>query len=334
MIADRSPRVSVIIPVYNTEKYVGEAIESILAQTFTDFELIIVDDGSSDGSPEIIREYEGHDARIRVIRFARNAGEWKARSAGLAAARGEFIAWQDSDDISLPERLEKQARFLQANPDTGAVGVYARVVTEDLQPTYDREPPAGHAEIILNHYVGVFTAAFVHASMMLRRNLLLEAGDYDESLRYGADCDLLTRLLGRTRFANIAEPLYVYRRRPGQDTAHDNPQVDRDLLQVRHRRYERIIGARVSLDSLDRLYRIRKWSKLTWRERRAAKRDITRLIDAFIAAGWVDAGDRPRLIAVMNRQLELVSPRLWQMLCHWYRHRIKRHLASTERFSK
>ena len=140
------PLVSVIIPVYNTERYLAESIESILAQTFTDFELIIVDDGSSDRSPEIIREFERRDERIRVTRFAQNAGEWKARTAGLAAARGEYIAWQDSDDISLPERLERQARFLQANPEIGAVGVFAHVVTEGLQPTYDREPPERHAE--------------------------------------------------------------------------------------------------------------------------------------------------------------------------------------------
>ena len=116
------PLVSVVMPVYNTEKYVGEAIESILGQTFSDFEFIIVDDGSRDRSPAIIRDYERSDERIRCLRLERNAGTAAAKNHGIAAATGEFIAGMDSDDVSLPERLGKQLEFLRANPDIGAVG--------------------------------------------------------------------------------------------------------------------------------------------------------------------------------------------------------------------
>ena len=318
----RKPLVSVVMPVYNTEKYLAEAIESILAQTFSDFEFIIVDDASQDDSPAIIRSYAERDHRIRLIALAENGGEFAARGLGLAEARGEFLVGHDSDDLCLPQRLEKQARFLQSNPEVGAVGVYARTVTEDLQPMHDREPPERHAEIMLNHYVGAFSGAYTHASLMMRRKLLLEAGDYDLSLSYCGDCDLMTRLLGRTKFANIPEHLYIYRRRPGQGTSHDNPKRDRDILVTRQRRYERLWGERAPEATLDRLFRIRRWSKLTWRERRAAKRDIIRIIDAMIAAEWVEPGDRPLLIDVMNRRLELVSPRLWQKFCYWRRHRL------------
>ena len=317
------PLVSVIMPVYNTEKYIAEAIESILAQTFTDFEFIIVDDGSEDNSAEIIRAYAARDDRIHFVQLAANAGQGAALSAGLAAASGEYVASQDSDDIILPERLEKQVRFLSANPDIGAVGVYAHVVTEDLQPKHDREPPVRHAEIMLNHYVGPFGGAYVPASLMVRRGLLLEAGGYDESLVYCADCDPTTHLMGRTRFANIAEHLYIYRRRPGQVTTHDNPKRDQDIRLVRTRRLERIWGE-APIGTWERLERITRWSKLSWRERRAAKRDIKRLIDSMIAAEWVDAAEKPNLLAVMDRRLELVSPRLWQQFCHWRRHRFGR----------
>ncbi len=309
------------MPVYNSELYLAEAIESILGQTFTDFEFIIVDDGSEDSSAEIIRSYAARDDRIRLIQLVVNAGEGAARKAGLDAAKGELYAPMDSDDVSLPERLRKQVHYLQANPQIGAVGVYTHVVTEDMQRKYDHEPPVRHAEIVLNHYVGIASGAYVHASLMCRRKLLVDAGGYDESLRYSPDLDLMTRLLGRTFFANIAEHLYVYRRRAGQLTVHYNLKHDRDIDLVRRRRLERIWGEAPN-GTWERLARIRPFSKLTWRERRAAKRDILRLIDAFITAEWVEPGERSLLLAAMNRQLESVSPRLWQMFCFWRRHRL------------
>ena len=104
-----NPLVSVVMPVYNREMYVGAAIESILGQTFTDFELIIVDDGSTDQSVAIIQGYR--DPRIRLIRFSQNKGVSAARNVGNHEARGEFIAVMDSDDIALPKRLEKQLAF-------------------------------------------------------------------------------------------------------------------------------------------------------------------------------------------------------------------------------
>lgn len=314
------PLVSVVMPVYNTEMYVAEAIESILSQTFADFELIVVDDGSEDSSLEIIRQNAARDCRIRLIELAENAGPCIAWNAGFNAATGELYAMMDSDDVSLPERLRKQVNLLRANPEIGVVGVHCRVVDERLRPRYDRQPPERHGLIVLNHYVGEQSAPFTPATLMMRRRLVLDAGGYDESLVYSADCDLITRMLGRTMFANIPEFLYLHRRRPGQRTTHDNPRRDQDIVLVRQRALERIWGE-APLDTIDRLARFKPWSQLTWRERRAAKRDILRLIDGFIAAGWVEPGDRSLLIAAMHRKLESVSPRLWQMLCHWRRHR-------------
>ena len=313
------PLVSVVMPVYNTEKYLAEAIESILAQTLTDFEFIIVDDASQDRSAVISRSYAERDSRIRLIELAQHAGQFPARSLGLAEARGEFLVGHDSDDLCLPDRLEKQARFLQSNPEIGAVGVHARVVTEDLQPMHNREPPERHASIILYHYVGPFSNAYVHAALMARRELLLKAGGYDLSLTHCGDCDLMTRLLGQTKFANIPEYLYIHRRRPGQMTSLVSSKRDHDAALTRERRLQRILGEAPD-GTWERMERLRRWSKLSWRERRAAKRDIKRLIDAFIAAGWVEAAEKPHLLAIMDRWLELVSPRLWQKFCYWRRH--------------
>ena len=312
------------MPVFNSERFLAEAIESILTQTFTDFELIIVDDGSTDGSADIIRAYAEQDSRIRFVQLAENMGDAGARNASIARASGEYITGMDSDDISLPERLQKQVDFLQTNPEIGGVGTHADVVCEDLQYIFSRRPPQKHALILLDKYIG---DPFVHASVMMRRNLPLDVGGYDETMRYAADSDLMTKLMGQTHFANIPETLYLYRRHDAQNTAHQNSKRPQDALLMRTRRLERIWGE-APRDTLDRFVRIKPWFKLSWSERRAAKRDIKRLIDSMIASKWIDPGDRPLLIAVMNRKLERASPRLWQMLCHWYRYRIWRHLVS------
>ena len=104
------------MPVYNGEKYLAEAIDSILAQTYADFELLIVDDGSTDCSAEIIRSYEPRDSRISFKQLERNSGQGPALNAGLEMASGEYITNMDCDDISFPQRLEKQAAFLQSHP--------------------------------------------------------------------------------------------------------------------------------------------------------------------------------------------------------------------------
>ena len=206
------PLVSVIMAVYNDEDHVAAAIESILAQTFTDFEIIIVDDGSQDRSPQIARDYMDRDGRIRLIQLERNQGPAAARNRAIAAAKGEFVAGMDSDDVCLPERLRKQVELLQSAPDIGAVGSHARVVDADLQILFNSRPPRRHAHLMLYQFIEEYP--FVYALVMFRRPLLQAIGGYDETMGYhtGSDMDMMMRLMGRTRFANIAEGLYLYRK--------------------------------------------------------------------------------------------------------------------------
>ncbi|MCY3867896.1 MAG: glycosyltransferase family 2 protein [Chloroflexi bacterium] len=143
------PAVSVVMPVYNGECYLAEAIESILGQTFTDFEFIIVDDGSRDGSAAIIHDFAKRDERIRVIQHERNRGLTSARNSGIAASRGQFVAAMDHDDISLPRRIEKQADFLHSHPRLGLVGTHVRTLLPDLSVLRIDEFPQCHAEIVL-----------------------------------------------------------------------------------------------------------------------------------------------------------------------------------------
>ncbi len=189
--------VSVIMPVYNGEKYLAEAIDSILVQTFTDFELLIVDDGSQDGSAEIIRSYEKRDRRIRFFQLEENMGAATARNRGISAAGGEYVTSMDCDDVSLPERLQKQVDFLQSNPNIGGLGTCARMVHEDLKTTIGNfNVPQQHAHIALNMFVG---ASFVGATVMLRRHFLMlsmvmnQGGDTAWIPSYSVDCYLKRR---------------------------------------------------------------------------------------------------------------------------------------------
>ena len=120
------------MPVLNGERYLAEAIESILSQTFADFELIIVDDGSDDRSAEIIRSFQERDGRIQFIQLEDNMGPATARNCGIFASCGEYVTFMDCDDISLRERLEKQASFLDSHPQIGAVGICVQLVNRDL----------------------------------------------------------------------------------------------------------------------------------------------------------------------------------------------------------
>ncbi|NJO03533.1 MAG: glycosyltransferase, partial [Bacteroidia bacterium] len=129
MIYPPPPQVSVIMPVYNARKYLKESIESILNQTFIDFEFIIIEDGSTDNSPEIIRRYT--DARIRLISNAKNQGIVRSLNQGLRLAQGKYLARMDADDISLPERFARQVKYLEENPEVDLLATYIQLINED-----------------------------------------------------------------------------------------------------------------------------------------------------------------------------------------------------------
>ena len=195
------PTVSVIMPVHNGEMWLSEAIDSILAQTFTDFEFVIVDDGSQDRSAEIVRAYEARDERIRFIELARNLGQADARNRALEASSGRYIAVMDCDDVCLPQRLSAQVAYLRNNPEIGVLGAGAQAVNGDLAPLFEFDLPQAHALIAINLFVASF---LIHPTVMMRRELLEAVGGYEPSRRTAIDAELWTRLMCRTRFAQLA----------------------------------------------------------------------------------------------------------------------------------
>ena len=312
------------MPVYNSEQFVAEAIESILRQTFTDFEFFIVDDGSTDGSLAIIQEFAERDPRIRVFAFPENRGEATARNTGMAHVTGKYVTGMDSDDFSLPQRLEKQVAFLDAHPDIGAVGISDQTCKEDLTVMSTRQLPARHPVITL--HLLLFTRTVMRSSpMMVRRVFLDFSPAFDPNIPFGKDVDHFLRLIWDKgiRYENLPEPLYLYRRHDGSQGRRLTKIMPESPIHVRCRALQRL-GERGR--GAEWIVHKHPLNKLRWRERRRARRDITRLIEAMVEHNWVDADDEPLLYAEMNQLLESTTPRYWQMFLHWYRYRITRQI--------
>jgi glycosyltransferase involved in cell wall biosynthesis len=203
------PLISVLLPVYNGEKYLRAAIESILAQTYSHFELIAVDDGSKDGSISIVKEYQARDERVILHAHEKNLGIVAALNDGLSLSRGELIARMDSDDISLPTRFEKQVTFLNAHPNIGVLGTAAEVINASGQ-IYDRmEYPASH---LLLQWSLCFYCPMIHPTIMARREILLSASGYSADYPHAEDYDLWARLSADAQFANLSECLLALRK--------------------------------------------------------------------------------------------------------------------------
>jgi glycosyltransferase involved in cell wall biosynthesis len=207
------PTVSVVMPVYNTEAYLADAIGSILAQTFTDWELICVDDGSNDGSLDVLRRYERADPRIRVISRP-NTGVTRARNDGMALARGRYIAAMDSDDVALAERLRRQVDYMESHPECVGLGAAVRIVGPDLMPIADEIKPLDHETIDRETLAG-WGMVIRQPVAIFRTEAVRAIGGYREECFVNEDPDLYLRLAEIGRLANLPDILLLYRLRLG-----------------------------------------------------------------------------------------------------------------------
>jgi len=209
------PKVSVFVPVYNRERYLCAAVNSILAQSFADFELLLVDDGSTDGSLALIRAYAARDRRVRAVANGVNLGIPRTRNRGLDLARGEYLALLDSDDYAYPGRLAAQVRFLDAHPDHVQVGSWGSFMDESgrLRARLRRQPVAApdvDAELL-------FRCCLSNRSIMARTAVLREFR-YREEFARCQDYDMHVRLAERHRMANLPAILVCGRQHEGRYT--------------------------------------------------------------------------------------------------------------------
>ena len=308
------PKVSVIMPVYNRERYLAEAIASILGQTFADFEFIIVDDGSSDGSPEIIQHFAQRDKRIVPVMLDKNVGNASARNRGIERAKGEYLAAMDSDDISLPDRLRCQAQFLDANPKIGLVGANIYVVLQDLRFYSESQLPLDHALIVWRL---IFPPSIIGALAMMRRELVMDVGGYEEGRRVGADTELWIRLLHRTRFANLPQIMYLYRQHAAAlSTASKALQAQEDV--VLREGIIRQVWPDLPEATAKRFRRCRVIDKDIRRvQRNLLRAELYELIERLTDAGRIDQEKQLLVTAEMEKRMRQITPQrryFWRYL--------------------
>jgi glycosyltransferase involved in cell wall biosynthesis len=202
-----TPTISVVLPVYNSEPYLGAAVESILSQSFRDFELIAVEGGSGDGSRATLEEFARRDARVRIVEQA-GKGLVCALNQGVSLAQGEFLARMDADDISHPARFETQLAFLRSNPGIAVVGCALILIDGEGRRLRDIDYPEHPSDVARCLEVG---SALAHPAVMMRSDAVRCMGGYREVLDFAEDFDLWLRMSERFLLANLPDRLLSYR---------------------------------------------------------------------------------------------------------------------------
>jgi glycosyltransferase involved in cell wall biosynthesis len=274
------PAVTVLMAVHNGERHLRESIESVFAQTFADFELLVVDDGSTDATPEILSGYA--DPRLRVVRNELNLGLTRSLNRGLAESRGRYVARQDADDVSAPERLKRQVTFLDANVDVRLLASSHVRIREDGSVIAVRSAPTDATAI---RWRLLFLNAFAHSSVMFRREDDQALGGFSEEFAFAQDYDLWSRLAFTGAVAALPDPLVRYRAADDSMTATIAADVD-DVDCISRDNMRRL--GRAGVHIAQRIDREAAWRLLfagtrglTLPRAAAAARDVLELETAF-----------------------------------------------------
>ncbi len=209
MSLQTAPEITVLIPVYNGAKHLDEAIESVLNQTFKNFELIIINDGSKDDSQAHLDRYAAQDKRCRVIQ-RENKGLVETRNELIALSNSEFLAWLDQDDVCYPTRLEKQVVYLKAHPECVAVGSDVLLIDKDGNPICDFFRSKSHEDIDAGNMSGE-GSQICNPSVSFRKSVAVALGGIRKSFVYAEDIDLFLRMAEVGKLAIIPEVLVKYR---------------------------------------------------------------------------------------------------------------------------
>ncbi|WP_308515809.1 glycosyltransferase family 2 protein [Sphingomonas flavescens] len=292
------PRVSILMPVFNAGVYLPDALESIRGQSFKDFELVIVNDGSTDGSSEILRAFAQQDPRTRLIERT-NRGLIETRNELLSEASGDLIAWMDADDLSHPDRLQKQVGAFEVDTSLVCVGTNVERIDPDGHSLGIEHYPAEDSAIRSDQAAG---NGLRFASTMQKRSVALDTGGFRHPFRMGEDLDFLLRVAERGRVSNLTEILYVYRQHLlNTCTAYGQnwPEICRIILQLAEERREQgsdrlQLGEEVTLPPVQSgdERKLLPYVLLTW------------------ARGAFEAGDRRRALRYALASLKMAPGRI------------------------
>jgi len=247
------PLVTVLMTVYNGEPYLEKAIRSILDQSFQDFEFLIIDNASTDGSRAVVSSFK--DPRIQHISNPMNLGPPRALNQGLRLAVGEYVARMDADDVALPDRLARQVDFMQCNPLCAALGTQATFIDHADRKIYTPRQPVNDHGIL---WKMMFTSPLVHSSVMMRKTMVLDVGGYDERLRHGADYELWSTLVRNGyHIANVDEQHMLLRVHQGADgLAANRGDLVAEVSLVSHRNIREFLGLDVTEEEVTKMMRL------------------------------------------------------------------------------
>jgi glycosyltransferase involved in cell wall biosynthesis len=231
--AIKVPKVSVVIPAYNVGEFLRQCLESILNQSFDDFEIVVVDDASTDDSLNILQEYARQDTRLRVLKNERNMGVSATTNQAIRAARSQYVARMDADDLMCQDRLQKQLDFLEKNPDHVLVGGQVRMINQDGETIRYKKFPIHHDEIISIIFLGM--PAQQGAIMVNTARLPHDFVWYREGIKTAEEIELFFKLLKYGKFANLRETVIDYRERANSLSLEDPKETFRLTCLARKR---------------------------------------------------------------------------------------------------
>jgi glycosyltransferase involved in cell wall biosynthesis len=283
------PKVTVLMPVYDTEKYLGEAIESILNQTYRDFEFIIISEDSSDITRALLDRYRNQDARMEVYHQERQ-GLIASLNKGCELANGEYIARMDADDISMPERLERQMSFMDQHPHVGVCGSWAEIIDDNGNTIGNFCPPVSTALIRWNL---IFNCSIAHPAAIFRREPVKELGFYHKDCLHCEDYDLWVRAFNHFEFGNIPEFLLKLRKHSQNVTFVCSPEHSDNVLKVSQKAVALTLKQQVPLEIVCILREPRYAKRAS--DAREASRILCSLCSLFIDQNPMPDADKKQI---------------------------------------
>lgn len=226
--------ITVFIPLYNAENYIKKTIQSVLNQTYKNFEILIINDASTDQSVSIVESFS--DDRIRLIHNDTNKGICYTRQRGVIEARGKYIAILDADDIAMPNRLEKQFAFLEKNPEIAVCGSDAYFIDENDQPINHKHDINFDSKII--KIENLFANQFINSSALIRKKCIIEVGNY--SMKYCEDYDLFVKITEKFETTNLDEKLVCYRMHSKGDSKTKKELYENAIVDILNYQYKKL----------------------------------------------------------------------------------------------
>ncbi len=297
----KSPRVSIIVPTYNSEGYLEEALRSLVAQDFADLEVIIIDEADSTDSTEDIVSRLG-DERIRYVRNETKLGLARSLNAGIALARGEFIARMDADDVAAPERIGRQVELLDRCLNVAVVGSAIQLIDGDGRQMGVRHYPVSPAR---TRWYAHFNAPVAHPSVMFRKSIVEQLGMYSDSFLHCEDYELWLHVLDKTDMANLSQPLLRYRIHGGSVSTSQCDAQANASLDLSCRSMAATLGRSVDREAVDGLKH--PYSVASREQLSASARLLYELVDAYLVKVPLDKGE----VVTVRRDVAMLTSHLF-----------------------